>query len=51
MPLSITCPPCGQVLLAEDEDDLIVLVQGHVRDEHGTLVDADEVLEHAILLA
>lgn len=51
MPLSLTCPPCGQILIADDEDDLIVLTQSHVRDQHGTLVPADEVLEHAILVA
>ncbi len=40
--LSVTCPPCGQVLTADTEDELVRIVQEHAGTEHGhTLSDAD----------
>jgi predicted small metal-binding protein len=50
MVLAITCPPCGAMLTAESEDELVPLVQQHARDEHGMHVDADEVIEEIVLL-
>lgn len=33
--LSANCPRCGVNLQAADEDELVRLVQQHVRDDHG----------------
>lgn len=33
--LTATCPRCGVGLQAADEDELVALVQQHVRDDHG----------------
>jgi hypothetical protein len=34
MTLSVTCPRCGAVITARDEDELVARVQAHVRDDH-----------------
>ena len=34
MTLTMHCPRCDALLTADDEDDLVVKVQTHVRDEH-----------------
>jgi predicted small metal-binding protein len=35
MALTLTCPRCACELTAADEDELIALVQRHVREDHG----------------
>jgi predicted small metal-binding protein len=51
MALSMTCPPCEFTLTANDEAELVALVQQHQRDEHGGASDADEIIEHFIVIA
>jgi hypothetical protein len=33
---SMTCGPCGTVITAADEDQLVARVQAHARDHDGT---------------
>ena len=33
--LTAACPRCGVELRAVDEDELVTIVQQHVRDDHG----------------
>jgi predicted small metal-binding protein len=35
MTMTLKCPRCNAVIAAEDEDDLVVKVQTHVREDHG----------------
>jgi predicted small metal-binding protein len=49
MALTMCCPPCGQTFSAESEDELVALVQVHIRQEHGREAPADEILEDAVL--
>ena len=35
MTLTVNCPRCQAVIEARDEDELVVTVQHHVRDDHG----------------
>lgn len=35
MILSLTCPRCGALVTADDEDKLVTRVQLHVRVDHG----------------
>ena len=35
MSITATCPRCGYVLEAADEDDLVSAVRKHVRNAHG----------------
>ncbi len=51
MALSMTCPPCGLTLTANDEAELVALVQQHQRDEHDGASDADEIIEHITVVA
>jgi len=34
MALTVNCPRCEKVIHAEDEDDLVLKIQTHVRDDH-----------------
>ena len=43
MAFSMTCPPCGAVLRAETQDELVDLVIDHAKREHDTDLDADHV--------
>jgi predicted small metal-binding protein len=41
------CPPCGSVLTAETEDELVAAVQEHARNEHGAEVERQHILDEA----
>lgn len=45
MSVSLTCGPCGTVITAEDEDQLVTQVQVHAREHDGT---ADLPREHIL---
>lgn len=34
MTVSVNCPRCDAVITADDEDELVVRVQAHVRNDH-----------------
>jgi predicted small metal-binding protein len=41
------CPPCGTVLTAETDDELVAAVQEHARTEHNAEVEREHILEEA----
>ncbi len=43
-PKRITCPPCGNILSADTDDELVVIGQEHARVEHNTYLTADYIL-------
>jgi predicted small metal-binding protein len=47
MAKEVTCPPCGETLRAETDEDLVQKVQQHAKNEHGTDLTADHILESA----
>ncbi len=42
----VTCPPCGVVVCAESDDELVVEFQQHAR-EHGMSLSRDQILAMA----
>jgi predicted small metal-binding protein len=40
---SMVCPPCGKEIRAASEEELVMAVQAHARDEHGHEVDEAEI--------
>lgn len=48
MSISLTCGPCGTVITAEDEDELVSAVQAHARDHDGSPeLSREHILAHA----
>jgi predicted small metal-binding protein len=41
------CPPCGSVLTAETDDELVAAVQEHARTRHGADVERQHILDEA----
>lgn len=47
MTVSLTCGPCGTVITAEDEDELVIRVQAHARDHDGAPdLSREHILSH-----
>lgn len=40
----VICPPCGSVLEAKDEDELVRLTQAHAKEKHGYDAPRDEIV-------
>jgi predicted small metal-binding protein len=47
MAKELTCPPCGQVIRGEDDDDLVLNVQRHAKEQHDLDVDREHILASA----
>ncbi|HVV30458.1 MAG TPA: DUF1059 domain-containing protein [Mycobacteriales bacterium] len=47
MSISMTCGPCGSVITAEDEDQLVARVQAHAREHDGAPdLSREHILAH-----
>jgi hypothetical protein len=47
MSISMTCGPCGTVITAADEDQLVARVQAHAREHDGTPdLSREHILAH-----
>jgi hypothetical protein len=42
-----TCPPCGEVMRADNDDELVSKAQSHAKEKHGVDVDRDHILAGA----
>ncbi|HXZ83458.1 MAG TPA: DUF1059 domain-containing protein [Acidimicrobiales bacterium] len=47
MAKEVTCQPCGEVIRAEDDDELVAKVQSHAKEQHGKDLDREDVLASA----
>ena len=47
MAMQVTCPPCGEVISAETDEDLVAKGQEHARVEHGHELTAEQILDEA----
>jgi predicted small metal-binding protein len=47
MAKEVICPPCGEAIRAENDDELVRAVQDHAEREHSTTLTADHILESA----
>ncbi|HLG68307.1 MAG TPA: DUF1059 domain-containing protein [Acidimicrobiales bacterium] len=47
MAKEVTCPPCGQVIRGESDDDLVANVQRHAKEQHDRNLDREHILESA----
>ena len=47
MEKEVTCPPCGETMRADNDDDLVQMVQDHAKSEHNTDLTADHILASA----
>lgn len=43
MAKQVTCPPCGEVIRGENEDDLVRNVQSHAKQQHNTDLSAEQI--------
>ena len=48
MAKEVTCPPCGEVMRAESDDELVAIVKVHAKDQHGADLDRDDILATAV---
>jgi predicted small metal-binding protein len=47
MTISLTCGPCGTVITADDENQLVARVQTHAREHDGTPdLSREHILAH-----
>lgn len=47
----VTCPPCGEVIRAESDEELIAAVQRHAREDHQAELTPEHILSHATSVA
>jgi predicted small metal-binding protein len=47
MAKEVTCPPCGEAFRADNDQDLVQMVQAHAKSEHDTDLTAEHILESA----
>lgn len=47
MAKEVTCPPCGEVIRAESDDELVSKVQQHAKEQHETDLDREHILTAA----
>jgi predicted small metal-binding protein len=47
MAKEVTCPPCGETVRADNDEDLVRKVQQHAKDERGTDLSAEHILASA----
>jgi predicted small metal-binding protein len=48
MAKEVTCPPCGEVITADGDDELIAKVQTHAKEHHDMdVVDREHILAEA----
>ncbi|MGD0084294.1 MAG: DUF1059 domain-containing protein [Acidimicrobiales bacterium] len=47
MAKEVTCPPCGEVIRADDDDELVATVQSHAKEQHGGDLDREHILTSA----
>jgi hypothetical protein len=47
MAFKVTCPLCGEVLIAGDEDALVVAADAHGDDKHGMRAPREMILSNA----
>lgn len=47
MSKEVTCPPCGEVLRASNDDELVTKVQNHAKTNHDHDLSRDEILAGA----
>ncbi len=43
----VTCPPCGAIIHASSDDELVAELQQHTREQHGMSLSRDQVLAMA----
>lgn len=48
MTITLPCPRCGDVVVAEDEDDLVEQMQAHARDHGGARGTHIPTREHVL---
>lgn len=44
MARELTCPPCGEVIGGESDDDLVANVQQHAKERHDLDLDREHIL-------
>lgn len=42
------CPPCGTILTADSDDELVAAVRAHALEHHGVELDPAHILEEAV---
>jgi len=47
MAKEVTCPPCGEVMRADDDDELVAKVQSHAMEQHGSELDREHIVASA----
>jgi len=47
MQLSLVCPPCGNVISADSENELVEVTAAHAKSKHGVTLAREEILERA----
>jgi len=47
MAKEVICPPCGETIRAENDDELVSAVQDHAEREHGSTLTAEHILASA----
>jgi len=47
MAKEVICPPCGEAMRAENDDELVRAVQEHAEREHSTTLTAEHILKSA----
>jgi predicted small metal-binding protein len=43
----VVCPPCGMVISAQTDDELVRKVQEHAKKHHGQDLTREHILAHA----
>ena len=44
MTKEVTCPPCGEVMHAESDDELVTKAQMHAKEHHDSDLDREHIL-------
>jgi predicted small metal-binding protein len=47
MQKEVTCPPCGEVIRADSDEELVEAVQEHARADHQTDLTPEHILAQA----
>jgi quercetin dioxygenase-like cupin family protein/predicted small metal-binding protein len=47
MQLSLVCPPCGHVISADSENELVEVTAAHAKSKHGVTLAREEILKCA----
>lgn len=47
MAKELTCPPCGEIIRGESDDELVENVQRHAKEQHDTDLSREQILADA----